>query len=304
MRSDREYSRDKPIGRHRIVVLGDSNTAGHGLESSERFSDLLENAYPNLDVMNFGLPGSGTDQQLLIYEEIAKRFGADAFIFAPTTHNILRNLLSLYPMGQRTQTGGVADVQTRYWSKPYFTLNSEGLELHNQPVPNEILSEADATKLVSKEAQLRAKYEKVYGLMPRWLRKTSFLELLIRKTQYASQISEYESNSSWLLMKSILERFREDVDPKPVFFVPLPTYRVFGRGTSSAYLNRFAELHDPSRNSFVVDVLPYFMRLSRDDRLRRITYISDYIHYSALGNRIIADAISDAIAKECPQILN
>jgi len=97
MRSDREYPLSRPDGRHRIVLFGDSYTAGFGVQNGERFSDLLERSYPNLDVLNFGLDGTGTDQQLLIYETLAKPFEADAHIFAIYVKNTMRNQVDMLP---------------------------------------------------------------------------------------------------------------------------------------------------------------------------------------------------------------
>src|SRR5882672_9124614 len=49
----------KTPGRYRIVVVGDSFTWGQGIETGERFSNLLEGFLgPQYEVLNFGRPGN------------------------------------------------------------------------------------------------------------------------------------------------------------------------------------------------------------------------------------------------------
>jgi carbamoyltransferase len=273
------------------VLLGDSYTAGHGVNNSDRFSDLLEKSYPNLDVMNFGLSGTGTDQQLLIYETLAKPFEGDAYIFAPFYNNIVRNELHMSMMVEH-RTG---DVWFR--AKPYFTVDGGRLVLHNQPVPNELVSEKEA---VERLAPLeRWNLGETKRVMPQWM----LWNLLVNKI-FLSLVNPYsgyesESSQSWRLMRAIIERFIKQVDGKPVFLVPLPEFRHFAMGLTPTYLGRFAELQ--KKNCFVMDLLPYFKRLSPEDR-RNCRFVND-THYSPLAHRVVADAISDGLATHCSDIL-
>src|SRR5688572_1714497 len=69
-RSDLELTPTKN-GRPRILFLGDSVTAADGCDNEERFAELVGQSL-GAQVYNFGLSGSGTDQQLLIYRKFAK----------------------------------------------------------------------------------------------------------------------------------------------------------------------------------------------------------------------------------------
>jgi hypothetical protein len=67
---DREYAVEKPAGKTRILALGDSFTFGHGIAYGDRFTDLLESAFDDVELITMAVPGSGHDQQLmqLVYE--------------------------------------------------------------------------------------------------------------------------------------------------------------------------------------------------------------------------------------------
>ena len=67
-RSNHEFTKEKQKNISRVILFGDSYTAGEGVSNEFRYSDVLEKNLANTEVYNFGLPGSGTDQQYLIYQ--------------------------------------------------------------------------------------------------------------------------------------------------------------------------------------------------------------------------------------------
>ena len=93
IRSNREYTREKPPGVTRLVVLGDSYAAGQYVSNDQRFTEILERRVPNLEIINLALEGTGTDQQLLIYENTGLAYEHDAVIILPFLQNIRRNVV-------------------------------------------------------------------------------------------------------------------------------------------------------------------------------------------------------------------
>jgi len=272
------------------VLLGDSFTAGESVPNRERFSDLLEKSYPNLDVLNFGLSGSGTDQQLLIYETLAKPFEADAYIFAPFWSNIARNMVDLYVFGRKR---GVA-----WMAKPYFLLEGDNLTLHNTPVPKTgLISDEDAAKyraLPEPETGGNTAFTLPWKL-PHFLRTKLWYALTRPYAGYES-----DESPSWRLMRAILERFIGEVKGKPTFIVPLPDYAHYLCGVAPTYLARYERLHDLSTDCIVVDPLTHFNRLSFEERRK---CVSKEDHYTAFGHQVLAKAISDALEKHSPAVL-
>ena len=67
----RDYPYERVAGRRRILVLGDSFVFGYGVEQEEIFTTVLEGLLPATEVINAGVSGYGTDQDLLADPEVA-----------------------------------------------------------------------------------------------------------------------------------------------------------------------------------------------------------------------------------------
>jgi len=271
IRSDREYPRAVPPGRKRIVLMGDSFTAGDGVDNAQRFSDVIEARFPHLDVMNFGLSGSGTDQQLLLYETRARDYQADAYVFCVYVENIFRNRLGCWP-ALEWSSGRVC-----YRAKPYYLLQNGELVLRNVPVPRDIRSEET---------------------LGDW--REPGLGYLTDGVGF-EQVYASADSSWWLLLACILGRFRSLTGDKPFFIVPLPTSRFIEGELPQMYMSLFGTLDSETNRCGVIDALPRFLALAADER-RRCTLPRDH-HYTALGHRTVADAIIAGIEAHCPSLL-
>jgi hypothetical protein len=76
----REVPTARTPGRTRIVMLGDSITFGYGVRDGETFSAVLEEADPRLEVVNLGVQGYGTDQELLKLEREGLAYAPDVVV--------------------------------------------------------------------------------------------------------------------------------------------------------------------------------------------------------------------------------
>ncbi|MDH4036295.1 MAG: SGNH/GDSL hydrolase family protein [Candidatus Krumholzibacteria bacterium] len=87
-----EVDLPKPKGRKRVLILGDSIAFGSGVQGNERFSDHLKGELPgDVDIVNAGVPGWGTDQELLFYERDLRRLEADIVVLEFTANNDVVN---------------------------------------------------------------------------------------------------------------------------------------------------------------------------------------------------------------------
>jgi hypothetical protein len=118
-RGSRDYPEQKPEGRVRILVLGDSFTFGEDLSDDETYASRLEQSLPGVDVMNLGVHGYGHDQMLVSLRALGPRVRPDFVLLGFVAEDMERNL-----------------VDFRDFAKPRFELEGGHLVLKNTPVPS------------------------------------------------------------------------------------------------------------------------------------------------------------------------
>jgi len=83
-RDDEDWSIEKPAGQIRVLVLGDSNTQGFEVRQEQTYSAVMQRALRRrgLDakVMNSGVSGFGTAEELAFLENEGIRFAPDAVV--------------------------------------------------------------------------------------------------------------------------------------------------------------------------------------------------------------------------------
>ncbi|MBA3403286.1 MAG: SGNH/GDSL hydrolase family protein [Gemmatimonadaceae bacterium] len=80
-------------GMQRVLVFGDSQIFGWGVEHGHRLSDLIESRLPAVELWNMAVPGYGLDQQVLSYENAAAPLKPDVvvlFVSGPTLERTRR----------------------------------------------------------------------------------------------------------------------------------------------------------------------------------------------------------------------
>jgi hypothetical protein len=241
------------------------------VSNGQRFTDRLETLHPELDALNFGLNGSGTDQQVLIYENIAREYEADAYVFCICVENIARNLYTCFP------SYDWSEQQVFYRPKPYFELVGEDLLLRNQPVPRQ-----------KRKRDALGDWTCVFPYVPGDI------------DAYA--IYKQADGVHWRTMKAILRRFIARVKGAPVFIVPMPMYNHYLGEFGPTYLPRFQELADAALGVYVVDLLPALTAPPLEERTR--FRFPDDPHYTAGAHRVVADALEYEFARRAPELLD
>jgi carbamoyltransferase len=259
-------------GRTRLILLGDSYTAGDGVCNEARFSDLLEQRFPDLDVLNFGLPNTGTDQHLLILDQKTRMFAADAIVLCVSVENIFR-------LRQKWRPALEWATDTVYYrAKPYFEIERGQLVLRHVPVPAAIIREDE---LGDRLAEFRD-----------WPSAT--------EDPYDAYCSA--DTPEWQLMDALIRRIGELAAGKPLLVAVLPTIDFILKDRDPVYWERFRALADPVKRRWVVDVLPDFLGLPAASR--RACLFPQDPHFSAEGHRVVAEALARALAVCCPELVN
>ncbi len=266
----------------RILLFGDSYTAGDGVSDRYRFGDVLEELLPGIEVYNFGLPGSGTDQQYLAWREFGSRIEHDLVVIAVLVENVRRVVARYRPF----QTLEGDDLVL---AKPYFTLDAEDrLTLHQVPVPRDPLEDPDRHReAVDRGGRFQWLREAINRLGP------DVKDRMQRLTRY-QPLPEYNhpENRDWRLLRAILKRWLDEIRV-PAIVCPIPLYQYVEKTASAeAYRARFRSLHAPPRVR-VHDPLPDFHRHTAAER-RRFRFEHD-CHLTPAAHRVLAESLAGCI---------
>src|SRR5262245_13760675 len=94
--------RDIPFertGAARVVFLGDSFTDGSEVGDSEVFSDRLEKRFSCLEVVNLGVYGYSTTQELLAFERFGGRYNPDLVVLVTISNDFADNVRNFSAFG-------------------------------------------------------------------------------------------------------------------------------------------------------------------------------------------------------------
>lgn len=282
-----EVTPEKPKGAFRIVLFGDSFTAGDGVSNQYRFGDLLEKAFDGLQILNFGLSGTGTDQQYLVFREFAKDLDYDLVMICPLVENI-RRVASRYRLVLSRE-----GEKPGYLAKPYFELRDEQLVLCHVPVPKGILSEQELPADQHQYVDRGGAYPALRQAVNTYLKP---LKAALQAVTGYQPVPFYDEpdHPAWRLMKAILIQWVSESRGRPVLICPIPLYHhVEQLAPAESYQRRFRELAS-LRQTTVYDPLPHFWGETLESR-RRCRFRDDP-HLSPHGHQVLAEAMKPVIA--------
>lgn len=289
-RSDREFVDPQTPGVFRALLYGDSQSSGDGITNALRYSDLLEAALPGLEVNNYALSGTATDQQYLAYLE-----------HASVEHDLV--VIGLYVENIRRITRRIIRARDAmgmefFRAKPYYELDGEGLTLHNVPVPKQLWTEEtlpnDLLPYVYSygEANLifrnhSSRHETVMRILAHLGPMRLLAKRVLTRFRKFQPVPDYDrpDTSGWLLMRAILKEWIT-ASRTPVLLVPLPhDSSLFGLSDPSKYQARFREL-SVETGCNLYDPLPELLKLTANER--HSLWSDAYGHLSAKGHESIA----------------
>ncbi|MCF7837451.1 MAG: SGNH/GDSL hydrolase family protein [Candidatus Marinimicrobia bacterium] len=117
---------DLDTAKPRVLLLGDSNMWGYGVNDDEYPAALLNRDHPDIRWFNAGMNGYGTDQQYLAFIELAPRIKPDLTVLVFCGNDRFEN----------------TSRRVRGYNKPYFSWDGETLTHHNNPVPEPAKTDA------------------------------------------------------------------------------------------------------------------------------------------------------------------
>jgi lysophospholipase L1-like esterase len=255
------YDTTKPEGVRRIVVLGDSNGFGWGIDENSHFAALLDQELDKTEVVNFSLSGYGTDQQYLRFRRDGIELNPDVVILQLTPNDF-------------------AEIQYPFFkqkAKPQFLLDDSGeLELVNVPVrsmgPNSEEFYRKSLPVPFKE----------------WLGWNSYSYNYLNQQYHSLRMQlgsglappadlQVFSTESIALFSALVSRLRSHLDEL---------------GATGLIVYSAPELHEKldgvELDLPVVDVFPKFADAQAQGQ---DPWYSDRYHWNELGHRLIADEL-------------
>lgn len=299
-RSDREFGPGRRPGTSRVLLFGDSQTAGDGVANPRRYSDLIEGIVPGVEVDNHGISGSGPDQHFLAFEE-----------FADVEHDLV--MIALHVENIRRVARAVvksvdADGEEVYHAKPYFELEGDQLVLRHVPVPkarwtSETLPAAYRSQIYSySETNFRSRDDATHPARHEAVTRAEALAPLRRalkgvaiKLSRFQPLPEYDSadDPSWRLLRGLLTTWFGATDA-PVLLVPIPHHAYLVDSSDPAgYQARFGELAAES-GCHLHDPLPDLRAFSATDR--RAMWSDATGHLTARGHEVLAELLAPVVA--------
>ncbi len=97
-RANREYSREVPPGKTRVLCFGDSFTHCDECGNEDTWPHQAEVAAPDMEFLNFGVPGYSLVQAFIRYTEVARRFETRHVIIGCMTEDLKRSVNVYYPL--------------------------------------------------------------------------------------------------------------------------------------------------------------------------------------------------------------
>ena len=295
IRGDREYSPRPAAGTVRVSAFGDSFTFGVDVENGQTWEAQLNRSDPSIEVLNFGVPAYGVDQAYLRYLADGLRFKSDIVVIGFMSENIFRHVNVFRPF----YSGAYRDS---VFPKPRFTVKDGQLVLLKNPLP----ATEDLKRFLQDDANvLRELGEHDYyyqvGYRRGSLDVSPFLRFLkvtrhglsVRRDSIVTGGFYNPQSEAFMVTVRILEEFYRSVRDNGA----LPVILIYpDQPDLSTQLSGGRRKYEPllqvlrARGLRHIDALDAFVASDPHYALKDMT-VGPWGHYSARGNRIVADHV-------------
>jgi lysophospholipase L1-like esterase len=296
---DRDRTLEKPPGVFRIALIGDSVVEGVHVNPDQVMNIQMEKllraqGQPNVEVMDFGIEGIGTTQELILYKERIRQFHPDLVLLTFSDNDVMNNSSTLQPKSYGIHT----------WYSPYYNLDANG-QLVFQPVQSRPFN--GLVSFLERHSYLTYYIERVWFRADLPLYKWHGLPVYFGS--YSDDPLDPEWQQAWLVTEKVLAGMRDMVEADGAKFVVIPwtnfsdvdpdwrqrLTKQFGSvppemvpAKLDERLQRIAD-----RRKITMEFLAPAMQSYRDQHRLQWPYFSLPCdpHFSALGHQVVAGAI-------------
>jgi hypothetical protein len=302
---DRDRTLEKPVGEFRIALVGDSVVEGVHVNPDQVMNIQMEKllqqqGYRNVEVMNFGIEGIGTTQELIMYKERIRQFRPDLVLLTVSDNDVMNNSSTLQPKSYGIHT----------WYSPYYNLDSNG-QLVFQPVESRPLN--GLITFLERHSYLVYYAERVWFRADLPLHKWHGMPVYFGS--YSDDPLDPEWQTAWTVTEKVMARMRDTVEADGAKFVVVPwtnftdidpdwrqrLTKQFGplpKELAPAKLDQRLQQMAGRQNLTMEFVTPY-MQAYRDRNHLQWPYFSLTCdpHFSAMGHQVAASAMIDLLQR-------
>ena len=277
---NREYPLKK-YSKKRIIAYGDSYTWGYGINNNEIFTEILEKKLngDKIEIINFGVPGYGTDQEYLSFKKYGIQWKPDIVIVMLHTRDI--------------EVDNICDFEHGVY-KPLFAVDGNSLRLASKiPLPRIEKSPALTTPY-SSCTKCRNK-PILYQLIGKRI-KLLFSDIqksnkLLWKLSLKFRVNEHEYG--YKITKKILEELNKDTEKIGAKLIVVSVYEEAHIKKNPPlymiFLKDFLEAH----NITYIDTYNDFYRESKKNSL----FFEHDLHWNAKAHEIVAAVLYRELKK-------
>jgi hypothetical protein len=289
----------KPVGISRAVILGDSMVDGYSVPLEDRVSEVLAARLgPGAQVVNLGVSGYSTDQELLMLESQGLKYQPDLVVLFLYYNDIWMN-------GER--------LLARATYKPFFKLEASGsLTLMGVPVPHPSPALEDRFKfyaLIRDNIKRRASLYKMATLGHGWA--SASLPMPSGAGGTADQFRVYQKEDKpelrrvWAITRALLKRMNTETQEHGghflVFYAPSRVElspeewsqsNIPDTYAADVVLRHLTEIC----NAEGIPLLDPTERFREARKNGPLSYAHD-VHWTKAGHRVAADLLMEYIQK-------
>jgi len=303
---DRDRTLEKPPGEFRIALVGDSVVEGVHVDPDQVMNIQMEKllqkqGYKNVEVLNFGIEGIGTTQELIMYQERIRQFHPDLVILTVSDNDIMNNSSTLQPKSYGIHT----------WYCPYYNLDENG-NLVFQPVQKRPFN--GLITFLDRHSYLAYYIERIWFRADLPLYKWHGMPVYFGS--YSNDPLDPEWQSAWTVTEKVMAKMRSTVEADGVKFVMVPwsnfsdiqpdwrerLTKQFGPLPKELVPQKLDERLQgiANRENITMASLTPFMQAYRDEHHLQWPYFSMTCdpHFSALGHEVAAEAMIDLLERK------
>jgi lysophospholipase L1-like esterase len=302
---DRDRTLEKPPGEFRIALVGDSVVEGVHVNPDQVMNIQMEKllqqqGYKNVEVLNFGIEGIGTTQELIMYKERIRQFHPDLVILTVSDNDIMNNSSTLQPKSYGIHT----------WYCPYYNLDANG-NLVFQPVQSRPFN--GLITFLDRHSYLAYYIERIWYRADLPLYRWHGMPVYFGS--YSNDPLDTEWQTAWTITEKVMARMRDTVEADGAKFVAVPwsnfsdidpdwrarLTKQFGplpKELAPEKLDQRLEQMAGRENITMASLTPY-MQAYRDEHHLPWPYFSLTCdpHFSALGHQVAAAAMIDLLQR-------